>query len=342
MQLGDLGADVIKVERAGIGDESRGWGPPFDTRGVSAYFISCNRNKLSLAANLDDPADVRLVRALIGEADVVVDNFMPGALARRGLDAREILAECSSLVWCTITGFGPDSSRHGYDYVVQAESGWMSVTGIPDGDPMKAGVALADVLTGKETAIAILAALAAVRGGGRAERHVSVSLFHTAVSAMFNVAQNTLVTGAEARRWGNAHPNLVPYQLFHASDEPVVIAVGNETQYAAFAKVLGNDALADARFASNADRLAHRNEVVSLISAAIAGETAAVWLERFAAAGIPAGTVGTVRDAVQRVGASPETGIAPQFPGTVRRPPPLLDEHGPAIRKHGWAAFAQL
>ena len=342
MQLGDLGADVIKVERAGVGDESRGWGPPFDARGESAYYLCCNRNKLSLGANLDDPADVGLVLALIAEADVVVDNFMPGALARRGIDAPTIIAAHPSLVWCTITGFGPDSNRHGYDYVVQAESGWMSVTGEPAGDPMKAGVALADVLTGKEATIAILAALAAVRGRGPAERYVSVSLFHTAVSAMFNVAQNTLVAATDARRWGNAHPNLVPYQLFHATDQPVVIAVGNDQQYAAFATALRTPALEDVRFASNAGRVAHRDEVVLLISTAIATEAASVWLERLGAAGVPVGTVRTVRDALQRVGASPETGIAPQLPGSVRRPPPRLDQHGTAIRQHGWAAFAQL
>src|SRR5581483_2726063 len=163
MQLGDLGADVIKVERPGSGDESRAWGPPWDARGVSAYYLCCNRNKLGLAADLDDPRDAELIRQLIREADVVVDNFIPGALERRGLDPDATVAGHPRLVWCTIQGFGRDPSRPGYDYVVQAESGWMAITGEPRGTPMKVGVALADVLTGKEAAVAILAALVAVR-----------------------------------------------------------------------------------------------------------------------------------------------------------------------------------
>ena len=159
MRLGDLGADVVKVERPSVGDESRAWGPPFDDRGESAYFLCCNRNKLSVAADLSQPADRAVILRLLADADVVVDNFLPGTLAKWGLEPAPLLAAHPRLIWCTITGFGPDAARPGYDYVVQAESGWMSVTGAPDGEPMRAGMALADVLTGKDALIAITAAL---------------------------------------------------------------------------------------------------------------------------------------------------------------------------------------
>src|SRR3712207_6710601 len=202
MMLGDLGADVIKVERAQGGDDTRGWGPPFDDRGESAYYLSINRNKLSLGIDLEDPVDAALVRSLAAAADVVVDNFPPGALARRGLDPDALVRQHPRLVWCTISGFGPASSRPGYDFVVQAESGWMAITGAPDGDPMKVGVALADVVAGKDAAIAVLGALLGRATTGRGRR-LHVSLAASATAALVNVAQNALVTGRDARRWGN-------------------------------------------------------------------------------------------------------------------------------------------
>src|SRR5687768_2394211 len=191
MMLGDLGADVLKVERPGGGDETRGWGPPFDDRGESGYYLSVNRNKKSLVADLDRPADVDLLRSLAREARVVVDNFRPGTLERRGLDPAAILHESDRLVWCTITGFGAESARPGYDFVVQAERGWMAITGEPDGQPMKVGVALADVLAGKDAAIAILAALAG-EGLTPRQRRIHVSLADSATAALINVAQNVL------------------------------------------------------------------------------------------------------------------------------------------------------
>ncbi|HEU5041258.1 MAG TPA: CoA transferase, partial [Gemmatimonadales bacterium] len=215
MMLGDLGADVLKVERPGEGDETRGWGPPFDAGGRSAYFLAVNRNKLSLAADLDVEDDRLLLHRLLAGADVVVDNFRAGTLERRGLDPDRLLAVHPRLVWCTLTGFGAGSTRPGYDFVVQAESGWMAITGEPDGPPMKIGVALADVVAGKDAAVAILAALLARdRLPAERDRRLIVSLVHSATAALVNVAQNALVTGDEPRRWGNAHPNLVPYQLF--------------------------------------------------------------------------------------------------------------------------------
>ena len=205
MLLGDMGASVLKVERPEGGDETRGWGPPFDERGESAYYMSINRNKLSLAANLDREPDVALVRSLAAAADVVVENFRPGALDRRGLGAAALRAANPGLVWCTITGFGPHSARLGYDLVVQADSGWMSITGEPDGAPMKHGIALADVLAGKDAALAILGALVARARTGEG-RQVQVSLKASAEAALANVAQNALVSGRPPARWGTRTP----------------------------------------------------------------------------------------------------------------------------------------
>ncbi len=341
MILGDLGADVLKVERPGSGDESRSWGPPFDGRGESAYYLCCNRNKLSLVADLDDALDQRLLRELASSADVVVDNFRPGTLAKRQLDHAELLAEHPRLIWCTITGFGAGSMRPGYDFVVQAESGWMSITGEADGVPLKTGVALVDVITGKDAAIAILAALAGARRGTPAERRLTVSLQQSAVSALINVAQNSLVTGKDAARWGNAHANLVPYELFDANDRALVIAVGSDAQFAAMARALGLDALHDARFATNPGRLEHRTEIVTAIRARVASRPAAHWVALLGNAGVPCGVVRTVVEALGDVAASPLTGVAPLAPASVRRPPPMLGEHGALVRAHGWDAFAR-
>lgn len=337
MILADLGADVIKIERPGAGDETRGWGPPFDDRGESAYYLSVNRNKLSLAADLSLGADRELLASLMAEADVVLENFRPGTLERHGLGAERMLAAHPRLVWCTITGFGLDSPRPGYDFVVQAESGWMAITGEPDGAPMKVGVALADVLAGKDAAIQILAALA---GGRREPRRIEVSLLHAATAALVNVAQNALVTGTEAKRWGNAHPNLVPYQLFEAADRPFVIAVGSDAQWSACARALGLVALAeDASLATNAGRIAGREGVVTAIASRVRTEPAAAWIARLESAGVPCGVVKPVLEALREVEASPLTGVAPRGATSLRRPPPRLDEHGEALRAEGWAAF---
>lgn len=340
MILGDLGADVIKVERPGSGDETRGWGPPFDDRGESAYFLSINRNKISVAADLSRAADRAMLEHLMGEADVVLENFRPGTLERHGLGADAMLARHPALLWCTITGFGLESPRPGYDFVVQAESGWMAITGDAEGAPMKVGVALADVLAGKDAAIQVLAALA---GGRRGARRLSVSLQHSATAALVNVAQNALVTGREAQRWGNAHPNLVPYQCFDAADRPLVIAVGSDPQWLACARALGLDALAeDVALATNAGRLEARARVVDAIAARLRSKPAVEWLEALDARGVPCGVVKPVLEALREVEASPLTGVAPQQPGRVRRPPPRLDEHGTLVRAEGWGAFALL
>jgi len=275
MLLGDLGANIIKVERPHSGDDTRGWGPPFDSSGESAYYLSVNRNKKSVAADLTSAMDRELIRSLIAGADVVVDNFKQGMLARNGFDVRHLLHEHPRLVWCTITGFGPESVRAGYDFVVQAEQGWMAITGEPDGAPMKVGVALADVVAGKDACIAILAALVARASSARG-RHVTISLAASATAALVNVAQNALVTNEEPRRWGNAHPNLVPYQLFDASDRSLVIAVGNDAQWLSCARALDlGEVASDPRLTTNAGRIAERERVIAAISARIAQQTAA-------------------------------------------------------------------
>lgn len=342
MMLGDLGADVIKVERPGSGDDSREWGPPFDSRGESAYYLAVNRNKLSVA--LDLKQDCALVLRLAAEADVVVENFLPGALERAGISSTALLAQHAKLVWCTITGFGEGSPRPGYDFVAQAEAGWMAVTGDPDGEPMKAGVAFADILTGKDAAIAVLGALARRAPASAAERHLVISLLDSSRAALINVAQNSLVSGKPARRWGNAHANLVPYQLFHAADRGIVVAVGNDNQWKACAKALGLAALGDdGALALNRDRLEHRTRVVGAMQDAIGKRSAAECLRALEAEGVPCGMVKTVEEAIADARmASPLTGMPPSAGGKVRFPPPTLDQHGDLIRSAGWGAFRGL
>jgi glutaryl-CoA transferase len=339
MMLGDLGADVLKVERPGAGDDTRGWGPPFDEHGRSAYYLSINRNKLGIAADFDSPADREFLARLLAEADVVVDNFRSGMLARRGFSAEDWCAGRPELIWCTISGFGPASDRPGYDFVSQAESGWMAITGEPDGDPMKVGFALADVLTGKDAAIALLGALVRRARTGEGAR-LQISLADSARAALVNVAQNVLVTGRDATRWGNAHPNLVPYELFNAQDRPMVIAVGSDAQYVACARALGLDALAfDPALATNAGRLAQRERVVSAFAQELARHPAAHWRERLDAVGVPNGVVRSVLEALRESNASPVTGLPSSVGGRVRFAPPSLDEHGQIVRSEGWDAF---
>jgi crotonobetainyl-CoA:carnitine CoA-transferase CaiB-like acyl-CoA transferase len=337
MTLADLGADVIKVERPDGGDETRGWGPPFDARGESAYFLSVNRNKRSLAADLDNIEDRALVLHLAQTADVVLENFMPGALSRKGIDSVSILAQNERLIWCSIGGFADEPNRPGYDFTVQAESGWMSVTGDPGGRQMKTAVALVDVLTGKDAAIAILGALVARRSSPLAERHLRVTLLGSARAALVNVAQNALVSGAEARRWGNAHANLVPYQLFETADRPIVVAIGSDAQWLAFTGVLGDTALAaDDSLKTNAGRVSQRERCVDAIAQRLRTDSAAHWKARCEAVGVPIGEVRTVLESLAESGASPLTGVPSSVGGAVYRPPPLLGEHSADIRRNGW------
>lgn len=340
MILGDLGADVLKVERPGTGDETRTWGPPFDDAGRSAYYLSINRNKLGIAADFDRQPDRDLIASLIRDADVVVDNFREGTLERRGISPDAWCRNRPELVWCTVTGFGRGTDRPGYDFVAQAESGWMALTGDPAGEPVKSGLPLADIVAGKDAAIAILAALVnrfRSRVGGR----VVISLADSARAALVNVGQNVLVTGLDAKRWGNAHANLVPYQLFPTADRPIVIAVGSDAQWRACAKALGLDTLAaDPTLATNAGRLARRDFIVREFSRVLDTAPATTWRARLDAAEIPNGVVQSVLDAVREVNASAVTGMPSSVGGAIRFAPPGLDEHGDAIRTTGWAAFA--
>jgi crotonobetainyl-CoA:carnitine CoA-transferase CaiB-like acyl-CoA transferase len=342
MLLGDLGADVIKVERPGSGDESRTWGPPFDAEGRSAYYLSVNRNKLGLAADLDNPNDRVAIERLLADADVVVDNFRQGMLERRGISAEAWCQKRPELVWCTITGFGLSVDRPGYDFVAQAEAGWMAITGEHDGEPMKVGVALADVLAGKDAAVAILGAYVQRLRTGRGAR-IAISLIDSARAALVNVAQNALVSGSDAARWGNAHPNLVPYQLFETADNPIVVAVGSDAQWAACAHALGLDHLAaDPALATNAGRLANRERIVGEFSRRISEHPADAWRSRLDSAGVPNGIVYSVLEALRQTNGSAVTGMPSSVGGAVRFAPPGLDEHGDLIRRLGWNAFARV
>lgn len=345
MMLGDLGALVLKVERIGSGDDTRGWGPPFDDRGESAYYLSVNRNKLSVAADLNVQTDRDLIVTLASQADVVVDNFRRGTLERRGIKPDDLVSRHPNLIWCTITGFGAESDRAGYDLVVQAESGWMSITGEPEGDPMRVGVALADIIAGKDATIAILGALASRSIPGRQpltskERRLHISLAHSSTAALINVAQNSLITGEDARRWGNQHPNLVPYQLFRTSNRPIIVAVGSDQQWLSCVRALGFDQLAnDESLATNAGRLAARERIIDALAKKLLERTAEECILSLTSAGVPCGVVKSVLEALSSVETSRLTGIAPAVPGSVRLPPPRLDEHGSSIRRDGWRAF---
>ena len=342
MMLGDLGADVIKVEQPGSGDETRGWGPPFSADGQSAYFLAINRNKKSIALELSEEADRAILLDLMRDADVVLENFLPDSLDRLHLDPLDLLEQNPSLIWCTISGFGPASRRPGYDFVIQAECGWMAITGEPDGAPMKTGVALADVMAGKDAAIAILGAVAerGVAGRPARERRINISLADSARAALVNVAQNVLVSGNDAKRWGNAHPNLVPYQLFEASDRSMVIAVGNDGQWRACTQALGlRDLADDESLATNSGRVKDRDRVVKALAERVRERGAQHWIERLESAGVPCGVVRTVAETLAGTNADLRTGMPSSVPGTIRLPPPKLDEHGDAIRTLGWRAF---
>jgi len=339
MLLGDLGADILKIERPRVGDDTRGWGPPFDESGTSAYYLSINRNKLGIALDIGDSGHRQVIESLMAGADVVVDNFRGGTLESRGLDPEMFLERHPGLIWCTITGFGAGNDRPGYDFVVQAECGWMAITGEPGGDPMKSGVALADILAGKDATIAILAALVDRGRTGKGKR-ITISLAHSTRAALINVAQNALVSGKDASRWGNGHPNLVPYQLFHTADQPLVIAVGTDAQWLGCARALGLTELAnDPSLALNAGRVKQRARVVHAFEQVLGGRSAEEWRERLAAAHVPVGIVRPVLDVVREAGGSPETGMPSSVGGVVRFPPPALDEHGVLVREHGWDAF---
>jgi formyl-CoA transferase len=348
MLLGDYGADVVKVEVPGRGDDTRQWGPPF-TGGESAYYLSVNRNKRSITVHLKSPDGQDIIRRLAAQADVLVENFEAGALKRFGLDFERMRALNPRLIYCSITGYGqngPYSDRPGYDFIIQAEGGLMSITGEPDGEPVKVGVAIADLMAGMFACNAILAALHHRAQTGQGQ-YIDISLFDSQLAWLANVGQNHLVSGNDAKRYGNAHANIVPYQSFAASDGMIALAVGNDSQFKKFCEVAGCAELAsDARFATNPARVEHRVELTGILSAVFAKRTRAEWLGLLEAAKVPHGAINSVagalshpqsraRGMVESV-SHPTAGeiklVAPpakfsSTPAQIRRHPPLLGEH---------------
>ena len=309
--MADLGAEVLKIERPGVGDDTRHWGPPWFGEGeerVAAYFLSCNRGKKSAAIDFSQPAGAALVRRLAADADVVVENFKVGGLRKFGLDAEALRSVNPRLVYASITGFGQDgpyADRAGYDFIIQGMGGMMSVTGLPDdqpgGGPMRAGVAIADLFTGMYTCVAILAALLRRSTTGEGA-HIDMALFDTQIAVMANQASNALVSGHDPPRQGNTHPNIVPYQPFEAADQPIIIAIGNDRQFGRLAQICGHrEWSADERFATNASRVANRAEIVQLVAGVIAGKSAAEWLDQLERAGIPAGPINRISQALSDV-----------------------------------------
>lgn len=329
--LADLGAEVIKVE-APEGDDTRRWGPPFFTRDdgrggteeVAAYFHSANRGKRSVTCDFTKPEGLARLKALIAEADVLVENFKVGGLAKYGLDYASLSAQFPRLVYASVTGFGqtgPRASQPGYDFMIQGMSGIMDLTGDPDGEPQKVGVAWIDIFTGLYGVIGIQAALAERARSGLGQ-HVDLSLFDCGVGVLANQAANWLIGGVEPRRLGNAHPNIVPYQLFATSDGHLIIAVGNDRQFVALCGVLGLEALGvDPRFVSNAGRVEHRDTLVAELAQATATWAKSDLLAALERAGVPAGPVNSVSEALS----DPQTiargmGIAPEGIKGLRSP----------------------
>ncbi|MER3399193.1 MAG: formyl-CoA transferase [Chloroflexota bacterium] len=348
MMLGDMGADVIKVEVPGRGDDSRSWGPPWAGT-ESAYFLSANRNKRSITLNFRTEGGRRVLLELVRRADVLVENFIPGTLDRLGLGYEHLKGVNPSLIYCSISGYGydgPYATRPGYDFIAQAEGGIMSVTGEPEGPPMKVGVAIADITTGMFAAAAILAALRHRDRTGEGQR-VEVSLLESVVGWLANVASNYLVSGEVPRRYGNAHPNVVPYQAFATADGWVAVGVGNDAQFRRFCEVIGRPELAeDPRFKTNSDRVINRDVLIPILEEVFKARTTAEWIEALVAADLPCGPINTIDKVFQHpqvlhrrmlaevehptAGRIKLVGIPYKFSGTplsIRRHPPTLGEH---------------
>ncbi|WP_088066602.1 CaiB/BaiF CoA transferase family protein [Gottfriedia luciferensis] len=299
MILGDLGAEVIKVESISIGDETRGWGPPF-VEGESAYYLCANRNKQGITLNLKNEKGKEVLKKLISEADVVVQNFKPGTLAKLGFSYEEMKAIKEDIILASISGFGshgPDSSLPGYDYIIQAMSGLMSITGEKDAEPTKVGVAISDVLTGLFTCIGILASLQHRNRTGEGQE-VDISLFDSQLAALVNVASNYLCSGIVPQRMGNYHPNIVPYQVFSASDGELVIAVGNDEQFKRFALLIEEPTLLEDTYKTNTSRLQNRKEIEQLIQNKLKTKRKDEWKELLDQNGIPNGPIYNVSEAL--------------------------------------------
>jgi crotonobetainyl-CoA:carnitine CoA-transferase CaiB-like acyl-CoA transferase len=320
MVLADLGAEVVKVERPGVGDDTRHWGPPFDERGEATYFQSVNRNKNSVAIDLGTEAGRDEARALIARADVVVENFRPGLMESLGLDYTSLAAAKPELVYASITGFGSGggAALPGYDLLVQAVGGLMAITGAPDGEPQKAGVALVDVITGLFAAVGILAALRHRERTGEGQL-VEVDLLSSLLAALVNQGSAYTLAGAVAGRMGNAHPSIAPYELYPTGDGDLVLAVGNDKQFGALCAVIELEP--DARFATNKERVAHRDALRDVLVERLAAKAAAEWVSALTAARVPAGVVNDVAGAfafAESLGLAPTVEV-PRADGSTAR-----------------------
>jgi len=347
MMLGDMGAEVIKVEPPFGGDDTRGWGPPF-VAGESAYFLGVNRNKRSLTLNMAVPAGQSILAGLMRHADVLVDNFKLGTLEKWGFSEGWFAEQAPRLVRCGITGYGssgPKAAQPGYDFILQAESGLMSICGEPNGVPTKYGVAIVDVCTGMLACSSILAALNARQRTGKGQK-VEVSLYETSLAMLVNVASSYLVAGKDGGRFGNGHPSIVPYTTYRTADATIALAVGNDVQFAKTAAVLGHPEWGhDPRFAANRARVEHRALIDDLVGQVLARDTAGAWLTKLKAAGIPCGRINSVAGALDDpqtaargmvetvehpgIGQLRMLGIPFKFsetPCSVRRPPPTLGQ----------------
>ncbi|MBS1871492.1 MAG: CoA transferase [Actinobacteria bacterium] len=345
MVLADHGATVVKIERPGAGDDTRAWGPPYDADGTATYFLSVNRNKRSLALDLADPDDLATAHALAARADVVIENFRPGVMERLGLDRATLAAANPRLVTCSITGFGctEGAALPGYDLLVQAVGGLMSVTGAPGGQPQKVGVALVDVVTGLFAATGILAALRHRDATGEGQ-HVETDLLTCLLAGLVNQASGFTAAGVVPQRIGNAHPSIAPYELFEAADGPLAIAVGTDRQFAALCDAIGAPELAgDPRFATNPARVAARAALRERIETCLRTRPAAAWAEALLAVGVPAGQVNDVGEAfafAQRLGLDPvaelhgadgRTTRVPRHPVRLSATPPRHELPPPAL-----------
>lgn len=357
--LADLGAQVIKVERPGAGDDTRHWGPPFakDPNGQdtteSAYYISINRNKKSITLDISTPEGQAIVRDLVKTSDVVIENYKVGQLAKYGLDYLSLCAIKPNLIYCSITGFGqsgPYQQRPGYDFILQGMGGFMSITGeadhLPGGGPQKAGVAIVDLFTGMYASSAILAAVIHRDRSGEGQ-YIDMALLDTQVAMLANISSNYLCSGVSPHRWGNAHPNVVPYQTFQTSDSWIIVAVGNDSQFRNFVKAGNREALADdVRFATNPARIEHRAALIPLLAEMVKEKTKAQWITLLEAAGVPCGPINNLQEVFENeqvIARGIEMHVPHPTAGTmklvaspmrlsktpveVRMPPPLLGQH---------------
>ena len=347
MVLADLGADVLKVEHPERGDDTRHWGPPFK-EGESAYFLAVNRNKRSIGVDIKTPEGLGRIQKLATDADVVIENWRRGALEKLGLGYKTLKEPNPALIYCSITGFGPgpDEDRPGYDFLVQARAGVMSITGHPGGEPTKVGVAISDIMCGMYASNAILAALHRRNVTGEGAR-IEVPLFESTLGWLANRGQEYLISGHDTGLIGNAHPSIVPYQTFETSDKPLVVAVGNNSQFVTLCEAIGRSDLSeDDRYATNPDRVANREKLIEVLQGEFRKKTAEEWIEEIRSAGVPCGPVNTLADVftdehvrasgilqdiehpsagtVRLVG-SPVLVDGERMP--IRRPPPTLGQH---------------